>query len=315
MTREENAIIQVAFGLYDKDGNYAKYTATVIASIFANTKHTVIIHVLHDATLNEYNREQLIKLGKKYSQQIVFHFISLPPNLLELKGVKIHSPGTMFRLCMPDIFKDLRKIIYLDSDILVNMDIYNLWKRDITNYAIAAVKDANLGWRDPKIPIDNNSYFNSGVMVFNLDKIHKDYKMFDQCIAFTSMYPNNNSGDQNALNYVFQNDCLFLDEKFNFMMRPGLESKVDYNVIYHFVNPICKPWKTRYFKASEIWFRYYNEIPWVTNIDEFMIAYNAAESLDSNLLTAPIYSRRKFLRNFFLRLFLEIRKKYFSKFV
>lgn len=51
--------------------------------------------------------------------------------------------GTMFRIMLPDIMPDLKKIIYLDTDLFVNTDIEELWNLNIDNYCLAAAPDCS----------------------------------------------------------------------------------------------------------------------------------------------------------------------------
>ena len=36
--------------------------------------------------------------------------------------------GSLYRLCIHEILPELQGVIYLDCDIVVHLDIYNLWK-------------------------------------------------------------------------------------------------------------------------------------------------------------------------------------------
>ena len=65
--------------------------------------------------------------------------------------------------------KEVDKILYLDSDIIVRHDIANLFSNNIDDYCIAGVEDI-VG----KLLIDRyklsstTTYLNSGVMLLNL---------------------------------------------------------------------------------------------------------------------------------------------------
>ncbi len=49
-----------------------------------------------------------------------------------------------YRLKICDVLKDYTKVIYLDSDILVNMDIKKLWDENLKNHALGAVLDSHI---------------------------------------------------------------------------------------------------------------------------------------------------------------------------
>ena len=68
-------MIHVCFGLHDGDGRYSKFTGTAIASMFVNTSAEVTVHILHDNTLTQDNRNKFVYLAKRYGQLVKFYNI------------------------------------------------------------------------------------------------------------------------------------------------------------------------------------------------------------------------------------------------
>ena len=66
-------MIHVCFGLYDKTGRYSKFTGTAMLSLFENTSADVTVHILHDDTLTQDNREKFIYLAGRYNQAVKFY--------------------------------------------------------------------------------------------------------------------------------------------------------------------------------------------------------------------------------------------------
>ena len=98
--------------------------------------------------------------------------------------------------CLLRLFSDKldlpNKILYLDTDTMINKDIKSLFDIDITNYEFAGVID-RLG----RFFIDKN-YINSGVLLLNLDMIRKTelFKNTRELVKTKKMaFP-----DQSALN-------------------------------------------------------------------------------------------------------------------
>ena len=55
------------------DNNYAQHCCAMLCSLFDNNKeHTLIVHVL-TKNLSEINKSAIHKLGKTYSQDIIFY--------------------------------------------------------------------------------------------------------------------------------------------------------------------------------------------------------------------------------------------------
>lgn len=174
------------------------------------------------------------------------------------------SIATYYRLFAARILpQDIKKVIYLDCDIVIRGSLDKLWNTDIDNYALAAVYQSHEhsegGERGPKaytrlgIPRENG-YFNAGVLLINLDywRIHNvTNRLFD--------FIKKNAGiihahDQDVLNAVLHNEVKALDITWNFReyflsnKKYTYPQKVDYSIIpdepivVHFVfKP--KPWE------------------------------------------------------------------------
>ncbi|MBR6888541.1 MAG: hypothetical protein IKN16_08870 [Selenomonadaceae bacterium] len=183
-------MVHVCFGLHDRNGRYSKFTGTTIFSIFENTKSEVTIHILHDNTLTDDNRDKFLELTNRYSQSLKFY------NVEELCADKINkyaelvpsvtksrvSMGTFFKFLIPEILDEsIDKVIYLDSDIIVNLDINELWQIELGDHPLAAVLEiANNTkislWsqyvRDNIVKEEN--YFNAGMMIMNLKVLRNE---------------------------------------------------------------------------------------------------------------------------------------------
>lgn len=239
--------IHIGFGLYDKIGNYTPWLGVTIQSILEHTDSHVCFHILHDDTLNAYNRRNLIEMVDCFESRILFHRIDVEMFNSVKKQIQKYTIGAMFRILLPSMFKNLHKIIYLDADLLVNRDIKELWDIDVDNYCLAAVPDLNvkLGrvWAYPvrEKEVDQKEYFNSGVLVMNLDKIRNKGDMEKQIIDYLQFHNYSNLPDQDALNVIYKGDVLFLDENWNyFAENVRLNKEVELKKkIYHYVGNIC----------------------------------------------------------------------------
>jgi len=132
-------MVHVCFGLHDEDGRYSKFTGTAILSMFENCPAPppcITVHILHDNTLADDNREKFLSIAESYGQLIKFYNvekicadeINYISQLFKMEHTsEIFSIGKFYRLLAPQIFPDeIEKIIYLDSDIIVNLDINEL---------------------------------------------------------------------------------------------------------------------------------------------------------------------------------------------
>lgn len=68
--------------------------------------------------------------------------------------------------------EDVKKVLYLDCNIVVARSLRDLWNTDITDYAAGAVIDSGHfnEWRNKMVGISvAEHYFNSGVLLVNVD--------------------------------------------------------------------------------------------------------------------------------------------------
>jgi lipopolysaccharide biosynthesis glycosyltransferase len=267
------------------DKQYLQHLGVLIASLFENKtcSGNVIYHILHDE-LTEPDKALFVSIEKKYHTTIVFHDVAHLSQQYEHVVRYGHvSRAGLYRLSIPDIFaSELKKILYLDCDIIINGDISDLWKTDISNYVIAATEDAIPFHRHQALMMPEKSlYFNSGVLLINIEKwIQLD--ITDKILKFMIDFPERRMyNDQDGLNALLYNDWLRLPPKYNqqsalhyLPCKRLVYSKKEYTealkrpVIIHYTGVIknTKPWhyidihplKKQYYKYARFtpWNRY-----------------------------------------------------------
>lgn len=149
--------------VFATDNNYVQHLAATITSIFMNTNHSsnMVINII-DGGISEENKIYLNNLVSKFNSEICYK--NIDPSLLGKVVINGHiTEATYYRILIPSLFHDdVKKVLYLDCDIIVRDDISKLWNIDIKNYALGAVKLYE--FRDHnrlQIPPDA-SYFNAG---------------------------------------------------------------------------------------------------------------------------------------------------------
>ena len=244
-------MIHVCFGLHDKSGHYSKFVGATMASIFENTAAPVTVHILHDATLSGENRDNFSYLAGRYAQRVKFHDVEkLCPEELKFLKEKIakvlntrFSVGTFYRLLMKKILSahGVSKAIYLDADIIVNIDIAELWRHDIKDLPLAAVpeKDATLGLMITNKFLINKglvkleNYFNAGVILFNVDRLGENF--FYDGLKFLADNPQCECFDQDILNAFFAANYLKLEQKYDsFVQSDRIRNLSLAKKIYHY---------------------------------------------------------------------------------
>lgn len=118
----------------------------------------------------------------------------------------IYTPYTFLRLFADKIEGIPDKIIYLDTDIMINGDIKELFDIDVSDYELGVVPD-----RYGHIFI-RPKYFNAGMLVMNMRKI-KETNLFER-VKEMCQNKKMNFPDQSALNKCTKKK-LYLPRKFN----------------------------------------------------------------------------------------------------
>lgn len=241
-------MIHVCVAIHDSDGQYSKYGAVTICSLFENTCKPICVHILCDSTIGEDTRSFFYELAQKYNQKIVFYDVPVDRLLQFGKMLSGYTIGSMFRLYLFDIIpQSITKVLYLDTDIVVNMDIDEIWRTDLTGYACAACPDEGIKYSRDSFYLhwDNmavGEYFNSGVMLFNIEYIKQKYDLLNDCIDFLTNHKECKMPDQDAMNTLFYGKVIYLKKEYNMATRfmRGKNALVR-NGIYHFAGDYCNP--------------------------------------------------------------------------
>lgn len=217
-------------------------------SLLSRTSAFVNIHLVYsgyEADDFDKLKVSLAKFDGRYELNI-YKFSSA--NFQNYRGLQ----GNTFaftRICLPEILST-NKVVYLDCDLVVSLDIATLYEIDLQGFAIGASGVGNIEWSLEKpfftrLGLEPEAkYFNSGVLLMDLDYWRK-HKLSARCFEFANKYPKELvTADQTVLNYVFQEfGFLELDPKFNLALYPNNHVDLDMHneAILHFVGA-PKPW-------------------------------------------------------------------------
>lgn len=283
---KDEEIIHVAFGLHDKTGDYSIWVGVTMQTILKHTDASVCFHILHDDTLNEENKNRLLEVCKDTNSYIEFHKIDINVFNQIAEQVQGYTIGSVFRILIPDILSNLDKVLYLDADLFVNIDILELWKIDLDHYCLAAVKDIDiLNQSIIALPVTKgelryDEYFNSGVLLMNLKEIRIHGNMKDEIVNYLISHPESNLPDQDALNVVYKGKVKFIDPKFNRFIRTIRQNNELplQECIYHYVGTKCF-----LSHLNEVDLYYYKEIfesPWGVKYSEERIKQSLYRTKD-----------------------------------
>lgn len=255
-------MIELVLTINDKDGSYTEHAGVVLASIFSNTQQPINVHIVHDDTLSGENKWKLTQLVETFYHNIYFYHVTVPEDLKEVASgvqkIDYWTIASMYRLLFPLILQ-VDRVIYLDCDILVNMDINELWSIDLGERYLGAVLDQGENMLEYFISLGLNAevYFNSGVILFQLDNIRKHPNWYGEMLHFLRYYPTMTMPDQDVLNAIYSSNFLQMDLRFNTFAHDELDLN---NKIVHFAGD-TKWWEPES-PASPLYNRFLSMTPW-----------------------------------------------------
>ncbi|KAL8513514.1 hypothetical protein ACS0TY_012832 [Phlomoides rotata] len=171
------------------DANYLRGTMAAVLSILQHSTcpENVFFHFLW--TTNNPDVFSTIKSTFPYLKFQIYHFDTRRVRGLISKSIRqaLDQPLNYARIYLANILpNNVKRLIYLDSDLVIVDDIAKLWKVDLKDKALAAPEycHANLTnyftnafWSNPRLSRTFQGrkpcYFNTGVMVMDLDKWRK----------------------------------------------------------------------------------------------------------------------------------------------
>jgi lipopolysaccharide biosynthesis glycosyltransferase len=255
------------------DNHYVVLLGVLIKSIEKNHEtQSPLTYFVVDDGITASNKAKVEACLLHASSQI--NWISIDdaiPDSQDLPFDRTSYPKNIYtRIFIPDFIPPAySKVIYLDVDMLMLSDVEDLWSVDISHYLHAAVMD-------PRVKSFDNSwggvlnykelqfapetmYFNSGLIVFNLDKFREgNYgQKILQCIIDNEKYAQ--YPDQYGFNVVTADQWLPLDSRWNSFADNYIEKPF----LIHFIGrkPIYKTYSfSREYR--EIFFDYLKETPW-----------------------------------------------------
>ena len=268
------------------DDAFAVGLATMLKSVSINTHYHRIDTIVLDGGISEANK---VKITKNFNNtNIKIEFITVNDAVFSgFKTTANITTSTYYRLLLPSILSaDVGKVLYLDSDLIVECDVDELFSIRFQE-TIAAVPDMDKRahfvsdqgglklYHELGIPATNR-YFNAGVMLINLDK-WRFSNASERIIHYLSANMEHVLWlDQDGLNAVLWNDWYELKPCYNVTTilykvssweesvfnKPGFDELYLYPKILHYTHK-KKPWHDNCnHPMKHRYWHYYNLLIW-----------------------------------------------------
>lgn len=268
------------------DTNYMIPTGVAVMSLIKNCDENVICNIYIIAVDTDKNLSN--KYNKLQTKNVRINVINTDNIYSNIKTTHQHvSKAAMLKFNLPNMFKDLDKILYIDGDVLVLGNLIDLYNTDINKKYAAVVVDmqAMCCEKQHHKKLGLKKYFNSGMMLLNLKKMREDN--ITKKLLFVKKHDKlQHFMDQDALNKCFNDNVVFVSMKYNCMLQ-NLDYPVkqiakfykitsdefnkikDHPVILHLTNK-KKPWNSDDVPGYELWNKYYKQYQFKTNCINFL---------------------------------------------
>lgn len=247
---------------FASDDNYLPFLAVSIKSLIENSSpsYHYVIHILNNG-LNAKRVAPILDLKRENVEiRTVDVSHSLAPIAERLNLRDYYTVSIYFRLFIASMFPQYHKALYLDADIAINGDISKLYETPLGNHLVAAVSDDIIGscrdyrlYAQEAIGVPYRCYFNSGVLVMNLDQFRLQKIEQKFVYLLTTYHFNTVCPDQDYLNLLCRDRVLYLDKGWNKMSIDthynGVPNLIHYNMFY-------KPWLYRRVAYGEYFWKY-----------------------------------------------------------
>jgi len=240
----------VALGLASNERYFpGLYCAVASALSHLSKERSVNLFVL-DGGISPSSRDALSRLVSRVGAAVRVEFVMVDPSVFDKATL---GPGRSHmaycRILLPELL-DVPRLIYLDCDVLVFRDLSKLFDVELSpGKLIAAVPDyETLSLADDSLAVakamkvsPEGAYFNSGVMLMNLDALREQH-FFQRSIEFLNSWSGKyRFWDQSAINFLLH---VQIDELPEYWNRPSwrfdAQQTNDLDCVLHYTT--SAPW-------------------------------------------------------------------------
>lgn len=264
------------FLLTTLDQNYLPQLQVLLTSLAVNHPRDTFVLLLLHSGIPEDALDKVQQRCKTFGYS--FLPITVTDNLFQGAPVSRQYPKEMYyRLLASHLLpKQIKRVLYLDPDILVINPIRPLWETDLKGNLFAAA--AHTGKTDLANSVNQlrlgtkQNYYNSGVLLMDLDAGRREINP-DEIFRYVSEHGKELIlPDQDVLNAMYSEKIFPLEDVLwnydarnysNYLLRSGGEYDqnwvMEHTAILHFCGK-AKPWKPRYPYRFGVLYQHYIQL-------------------------------------------------------
>lgn len=270
---------------------FVPYAYTMLLSLFRNNSDAEVFLYVLQCELTAASKARLEELAESYGNHVIYLVIDLEQlNDENLPRTANWPIEVYFRLFLPDLLPmDAERLLYLDSDMIVNRSLRELYHIDLDGKLLAGCRD--LAVRDVTVDVclglgrserfralfEEKRYINSGMILFDMKELRKKYHFRDYMDLARELDYQIVAPDQDLINLMHQDEIKYVDEwKYNFLAWDGVNYGYDKErtarevVILHYAGKGA-PWQGGnhvHYELESIWWEYALETPYAKGLAE-----------------------------------------------
>ena len=232
------------------DDDFAQHTTVMLASLFSH--HQECSFQVFILVPSDFLEETASKIIASFNTNVRLEIIRVSNDAVSELKVDGHvTKAAYFRLRIGELLPaTLKRVLYLDPDIIVTGDVTELFETDLLDFPFGAVPDlfVELYRREIRSKIELSEgahYFNSGVLLIDLPR-WRSLNIGGRAITYCrSNRDAITFWDQCALNHAANGRFYVLDQKWNFQTNSVFQTESSARLhsakIVHFTGKL-KPW-------------------------------------------------------------------------
>lgn len=207
--------------LVSSDRNYLKHTVVALASACAhNPGNKLNIFYLHSG-IDQADIDKVHQYFAQHNATITFLYVS-NGLISQLHAVGHITVAAYLRILCGVLLPQVDRVIYFDGDVIICDALDKLYGMDLEGNVIAAVRDAFLHKPSAQTYLrhvpgvgSKLDYFNSGVMLIDLDR-YREQRVGLSALTLASQFSKSFKYlDQDALNIILQGRWKVLHPRWN----------------------------------------------------------------------------------------------------
>lgn len=269
---------------YACDDNFIKFTAVSLESMKQNASRDrrYHIHVLH--TNVEESTQRLLTDMADGCFTVTFDYVGdyLDGLCEKLPLRDYYSNTTYYRMFIADMFPELSKAIYIDSDTVVQGDIAEMYGYDVSRHLVGACHEQAMvqvdvygTYVEKNLGIDRHAYFNAGVLLINCERFREE-KVLEQFVKLLGIYDFRVTQDEDYLNIICRDHVLWLPQTWNTEVFGEIPYPIEEANVIHYIM-VSKPWHYEDCRFGDVFWKYAERTKAYPEIRAILDNYTDAE--------------------------------------